>query len=290
MFLPAVPGSMDSNKTETSFTGCKKYAECQLVPGNLKWKPWSLLTKAQQNQLSKIGCYRATRPGWDWDLNAFPARTNAKDGGRWIGNPFGVRNAHLGGISKNLATKEVSQHRDLSPCPIGGCVTPEMQRDYQSRLHAALPEVTVPAVNWKAFEACPFYFRFSGPAQHSAVPNSQRFSQCYLTMPQVLEWLKTQKIVVATPIIRTLQGNEAGSFWYSFYSGFAFLQLPSRAPTALGVMDKTLPLRWHATAVARLKTAKTFDEPPIQRVFECAETGMLLAAWERHERIVSVSE
>jgi len=292
MRLSAIAGASPNQAPVGRFTGCRKYEQCELVHPDVKWEPWESLTKLDQQELLRIRCYRATRGGWD--KGAFEARRKAEHG-RWIGNPFGIRNSTLGSLADELGER-LNEHRDLSPCPVGGCVTPEMQRDYLADTRQS--DHTEPVSGrsthaeqfWADAEVCPFFYRFSGPDQLEAAHNSQRFTQCYLTAPEFRRWLEALGIVVAAPILRASLERGARAFWYSFFSGFAFLQLPTRAPTERGWEDATLPLRWHATAVARLTARKVYGHPPIQRIFDSAENGTALAAWERQERLVSISD
>jgi hypothetical protein len=123
-------------------------------------------------------------------------------------------------------------------------------------------------------------------------PNPQRFTQCYVTLPSFRRDLAQLGIVVAAPIFRNTQlSARAGeSFWYTFYSGFSFLQLPTRSPSPEGWTDRSLPLRWHLTTQVRQQIRPITDELPIQRMLEGVDHGALLAGWERQARLVSISE
>src|SRR5581483_6944300 len=127
------------------YTGCRKYAECDLIPDSVRWRAWDELTDEEKDTLRNTNCYRATRVVWDpvnktgieskrssWDPQALPSRRSNLLDAHWVGNPFGVRTPILGKIAQDARETgvDLSAHRDLSPCPVGGCVTPEMQRDY----------------------------------------------------------------------------------------------------------------------------------------------------------------
>src|SRR5258706_8957643 len=55
----------DPGSAESTFTGCFKYATCELIPADAKWKPWEHLTEDQRMALRSVRCYRATSDGWD---------------------------------------------------------------------------------------------------------------------------------------------------------------------------------------------------------------------------------
>ncbi len=313
MGLPVSPDATlgDKDTANQRFTGCLKYANCDLIDESVRWRPWIELSEQEQETLKSVHCYRATKRrwdwnaekwdqdkrSWDWDQEALESRRNAP-GGAWIANPFGVRTDKLGDLAKQVREHkaDICEHRDLSPCPIGGCVTPEMQRDYLFSLRDASGEATSAEIQpedlWKTARVCPFFYRHTDHNLTDAVANPQRFTQCYVTLPEVRDLLLYAKFVVAAPIFRTSirSGGLGEAFWYPFYSGFSFVQLPTRAPTDLGFKDVTLPMRWQATAAVRSQPTRVFHELPIQRVFEASERGDLVSPWESSARIVSISE
>src|ERR1041384_4513760 len=61
--LPTNPA--DNNSETKSFTGCVKYATCELIPDAYRWTKWEDLTEAQQQELLNLRCYRATRGRWN---------------------------------------------------------------------------------------------------------------------------------------------------------------------------------------------------------------------------------
>lgn len=286
-----VTSAEGGSAAKAAFTGCLKYSTCPLVPDEVKWRPWDQLREADRENLRTIGCYRASRPGWDWDPTALASRRERPSEARWIGNPFGVRTPTLKEISDQIQScaGDIREHRDLWPCPLGGCVTPEMQRDYRD----GVPLLGAQAAmnSWRDVAACPFYYRHSDPGLTVAVKNTQRFAQCYLSLPDLRESLEELGLVVAAPIIRAISpaGSGGESYWYPFYSGFSFLQFPTRNPRTKR-RDPLFPLRWIATASARLQTERVHRRLPIGKIFVGAEKGEFLTDWERSQRIVSISD
>lgn len=142
---------------------------------------------------------------------------------------------------------DIREHRDLSPCPVGGCVTPEMQRDYLTYFQSAsgkAESTEKPSEHsWATAQVCPFFYRHTDHNLTQAIPNSQQFTQCYVTLPDVRELLRRTKLVVAAPIFRTSprSGGLGEAFGYPFYSGFSFLELPTRAPPGLVVEIRPCP-------------------------------------------------
>jgi hypothetical protein len=146
---------------------------------------------------------------------------------------------------------------------------------------------------WSSAKACPFFYRHTDETLATAVPNPQRFTQCYVTLPEVRQTLEQSGFVVAAPIFRsTAAGQELGeAWWYPFYSGFSFVQLPTRAPREFGWTDPTLPLRWQATYIVRSQQTYTSRrDQPIQGVFTAAEMGDPVSDWESKGRVISISE
>ncbi|MCL4198380.1 MAG: hypothetical protein KJZ69_12910 [Phycisphaerales bacterium] len=216
------------------------------------------------------------------------------DDGRWIGNPFGLRartvRATIGDARIN---GELQNHRDLYPCPVGGCVTPELHRDYlwDQRQRAAVVRDHAPSMDWASARVCPFYFRHVDSTLSIAHRNPQRFVQCYVMLPEYRAALAADRMVVAAPVFRSRLAAEVStpSYWYPFYSGFSFVQLPTLAPRGYGP-DGLSPFRWQLTAVARQETSIASGRLPIQDLFEGIDKGHLLTAWEADSRLVSISE
>lgn len=288
--LPIIRDDQSNSGKTDRFTGCLKYRTCHLVPEEIKWRRWEDLQESEREQLRSIGCYRASRPRSDWDSLALVSRRARPDDARWIGNPFGIRTPLLKEIIDEIRSRngDVREHRDLWPCPLGGCVTPEMQRDHLAGSSQVDPRET--ANTWANTTACPFYYRHTDANLTVAIKNSQRFTQCYLTLPGLLKDMKRFGLVVGAPIIRAIVPTGSGeSYWYSFYSGFSFLQLPPRYPQS-EARDPLLPFRWIVTTLARLQTERVYRSLPIGKVFEGAESGFFLTAWERSQRIVSISD
>ena len=118
----------------------------------------------------------------------------------------------------------------------------------------------------------------------AAVRNPQRFTQCYVTLPEMRTLLRRIGLIVAAPVFRDASGSSE-ALWYPFYSGFAFLQLPTRAPGRADQFDSTLPMRWQATAAARLQLRRVHRALPILKVFHEVESGTLLTGWEKKARL-----
>ncbi|MCP4646934.1 MAG: hypothetical protein GY852_04255, partial [bacterium] len=211
----------------------------------------------------------------------------------WIANPFGIRPP---GFSVCVAKDQFKEndthptplHRDVSPCPVGGCVTPEMQRDFQWEFRKQ--GKSSPALECSS--ACPFYFRHTNESLSQAIPNPLRFAQCYVLLPAFREFMQKSGIVVSAPVHRSPEGiNEPGeTFWYPLYSGYAFIQLPTQGPIDDGVLDESLSARWILTRMAREQRYRSIRRLPIHAVFQGAELGVLTTEWERKNRIVSISE
>ena len=121
--LPVDPN--DPNSTVERFTGCRKYRDCDLIPDSARWHRWEDLSQQDREALNSAHCYRASRPSGAWDSLALQSRATGGADAIWIGNPFGVRNEALGQRSRELplADANATHHRDLDPCPIGGCIT-----------------------------------------------------------------------------------------------------------------------------------------------------------------------
>ncbi len=302
ILLPVNPSETGSNNAQQQkFTGCFKYSECDLIDDEVRWRAWEDLTETQRESLKRLGCYRATSKWWNphtttldsqrragWDPQVIESRRKTKGGaGHWIGNPFGVRTHDLGILANKIRASggEISEHRDLSPCPAGGCVIPEIERDYKWENR----EINV---DFSTMRACPFFYRHTDSNLAAATPNPQRFTQCYVMLKSVRQELSENGIVAVAPIFRASQhsGSVGEAFWYPFYSGFSFLQLPTWSPTKAGWNDPTLQMRWQATTTARQQTARVFRTLPIQKLFDGVERGDLLVKWETQSRIVSVSE
>lgn len=313
------------NSTARRFTGCRKYATCEFVPESARWTSWEALGPEDQKTLIANRCYRATNYRWNadkgeviesvmssWDPQTLPSRRMENSGGEWISNPFGVRTPELGAIGKVARNKEsLARHRDFAPCAVGGCMTPEMERDYRWSLHLlnngenVTEEVSDSTEHttkegespdrakfWATAKACPFFYRHLNSDLTEAAPNPERFTQCYVTLPDFREVLRRLGVIVAAPVFRSSNrtGLSGEAFWYPLYSGFSFLQLPSRSPTGEGWLDPTLPLRWHATARARQQQDKVLRPLPILKLFESIEVGENLTFAEKRTRVVTLSE
>lgn len=289
MPLPTDPRSPQSEIAV--FRGCQKYATCDLIPESSRWTPWPELTEDQRQQLRTLRCYRASATT-AWDAQATPSRFQRGPDGRWVGNPFGLRTPELVASVRETTDRPgpdgTPHHRDLQPCPVGGCVTPEMQRDYMAECAASGD----PAPSLGRSHVCPFFYRHTSDALTHALPNPLRFAQCYVTLPAFRRFLKDAGVVVVAPVHRSPEGaSDIGdSYWYPFYSGYAFLQVPTRAPSDDGSTDPTLAPRWLLTRIARQRRYRSAHKLPVREIFRGAESGLLTTAWEREKRLVSVSE
>jgi hypothetical protein len=288
ILLPAPSGRRGRKDNLSRYTGCLKYATCDLIPDRARWRRWEELTAADQEFLRSIHCYRASTT--DWDIGALESRQNRPDG-KWIANPFGLRTTKLDDRVEEGSKKEHTSHRDLSPCPVGGCITPEIQRAYESQYYQVQPSYR-DSNYWRSNHACPYYFRHTDHQLKSAIPNPQRFTQCYVNMPRFRAYLRGCKLIVSAPIFRSSQRTESlgETFWYSFYSGFAYLQLPTSNPSDQAEIDLFAPLRWQATTLARLQNTRALVDTGTQRIFQGAELGDYLSSWERQFKVVSISE
>lgn len=317
---------LDPNSKRKQFRGCLKYAKCELVPAQARWTTWGQLSEGDKQTLITNRCYRATRDRWNpvteslaesersgWDPETLQSRKNKGEDAEWISNPFGVRTVGLGEIARQARGKGISlnRHRDFSPCPLGGCVTPEMERDYHwdkrnaksgSDLNTVEPKDNSEEFSldgrgeqsfWATAKVCPFFHRHVNTDLTEAAPNPERFTQCYVTLPEFRSVLSRLGVIVAAPVFRSSNriGAPGEAFWYPLYSGFSYLQFPTRAPSEQGWTDPTLPLRWHATAGARQHQERVLRrELPVLKLFESIETGEHLTASERRTRVVTFAE
>ena len=289
------------------FKGCGKYSTCKLITNEIRWKPWNDLNEQEKEELKKTKCYRATKSHWNseqekivesieasWDSTALPSRQKQSQDSRWIGNPFGIRTKHLGNIILKARERgeDVTSHRDVAPCPAGGCVTPEMQRDYLwEKIGETINQETIINQNWKNAKSCPFFFRHTNEEMTEAKPNLQRFAQCYLTLPDIRTLFEEAGLLMTAPIFRASSSAGSGdSYWYSFYSGFSFLQLLSHMPNSKGWEHIPVSMRWQATAYSRQNTNRSTSTPPINRLLRSVESGEILDDWENNERIFSISD
>lgn len=258
------------------------------------------MSQKEQEELRQLRCYRATRQEWAWDTKALASRQAAGNQDRWIANPFGVRTKQLGKRAKQLADEasrvgkvfDPREHRDLSPCPVGGCVTPEMQRDYLWGLsHKGKPQSPL-EINWREAHVCPFTFRHLDSELTRTEKNPHRFVQCYLTLPAMRSLFEKAGLVVAAPIFRSSRAHTklGVSYWYPFFSGFAMVQVPARAPGNASWCDPTLGLRWHLTAVARQRLRREVGELPIGKLFDGVERLELVTPWEQKARLISICD
>ncbi len=270
------------------FRGCEKYQSCDLIPDEVRWKTWEVMTDDERDSLRSVGCYRASRADV-WDVNALPSRQNTNYKGEWIGNPFGLRTTEVVHAANNPKDQiDISRlHRDYTPCPVGGCITPEMQRTFEWKYTDGSDHVGLCHT-----EACPFHYRHTGDTLIHAEANPLRFAQCHVTKPHFRQLLEDNGIVVVAPVHRSPEGRDAPgeSYWYPFYAGYAFLQVPSRAPIKKGFLDCSLTVRWLLTRLERENLSRAFRRLPIRAVFEAAEKGMHTTSWEKRLGIISVSE
>lgn len=284
-------GTKSPEVSASRYTGCLKYATCNLIPDSARWKRWDEMSPTERESLVSVRCYRATGAEARWDVGALESRTTGGAAGQWIGNPFGLRTAKTVAAAALLTDGTalgVRRHRDTNPCPAGGCMTPEMEQACSDDHRAAAAEV--PALHESP--ACPFHYRHTSPSLSHAATNPLRFAQCYATLPPFRQLLDDAGVVVVAPVHRSPESSsEPGeSYWYPFYSGYAFLQIPTRAPGGSGATDDTLTPRWLLTRMTREQRHRSSRRLPITAAFEGAETGLLTARWERERRIVSVSE
>jgi len=303
----------DPGSPMSEYSGCRKYHTCNIIPDSLKWKSWDDLSEDERNILKKFKCYRATRWHWDdelqkpverkisyWDNYGLTSRNSSNQDTHWYANPFGIRTKHLGSLvnvhktSSDFSNFEL--HRDISPCSVGGCVTPEMQRDYlfeqeqkQGTLSAGQKE---DLESFRAVKACPFYFRHTEQDLSNVRPNPQRFTQCYVTLPEAMEMMKKHNLIAAAPIFRTLDENisDHSSYWYSFFSGFSFIQFPAIQPDNEGWDTIPFALRWQATTISRQNINLSTKELPITQLFESVKTGVKLSAYEKYYRVFCYSD
>lgn len=277
----------DTTSEYGDFKGCQKYASCDLLGSverelntKIRWTTWSALSVEARERLAQLGCYRATRREGPLVRHSLPSRGSSGSSAEWIANPFGIR------VPRD--SDHVTDESDETPCPVGGCVTPEMEAAYR-RSRKISPSA---GTAWRHAEVCPFFFRHSSPRLDAAARNPQRFSQCYVTRPEFRSAMAQAGVVVAAPVFRALDSTpgEPSGYWYSFYSGISYIQLPTRAPSDAGWADPSLTLRWHATAGVRHRTSPLYGSPAIERLVDDIEGNSNLSSWERSTRLVSVSE
>jgi len=293
ILLPADPTRPDAEKR--AFSGCAKYAACKLIPDTLRWKPWEKMTAGEKRQLHEIRCYRATALGPGWDVGLLESRKRAGPDGEWVGNPFGIRTGAMKKIADEQRTskEDDGEHRDLSPCAVGGCVTPEMMQTY---FHGSGRDESKRENIWAEAKCCPFYFRYHDSELANPARNPLRFVQCYIMQPNFIRILRELKILVAAPIFRSVRLARVPqeSIWYPFYSALSLVQIPARAPLANerndDLLDPTLPLRWQLTALTRQRGNRVSGEVPILKLFQGVENGDLISPWESESRLVSISE
>jgi len=249
---------------EKNFTGCKKYAQCTNISANIKWKAWKDLDKKERQELIECHCYRANKdienetPIYTWDPHYIEKRSEAEEW-KWIGNPFGIRNKN----SNNFINK--NYHRDIKPCSLGGCITPEMQAEYKG-VHEIENERY-----WGEIKACPFYFKSKDEIFDTFEKNIARFAQCYVTQKEVIVPLWENGFITASTLFRDIYSKKSSDmFWYPFFSGYSYIQLlyQTNDKKDSGWKKFSPQLRWHATTIQRLtnnykylsKTNKIFTE------------------------------
>ncbi|MEI6554607.1 MAG: hypothetical protein WCL70_03380 [Paludibacter sp.] len=245
---------------EKNFTGCKKYAQCTNISANIKWKAWKDLDEKERQKLIECHCYRANKdianetPTYTWDPNFIEKRIEPE--WKWVGNPFGIRNKN----SKYLLSG--NYHRDIKPCSLGGCITPEMQAEYNKEINPKNVKNY-----WGEIKACPFYFKSKDEKFETFEKNIARFAQCYVTQKEVIELLKENRFITASTLFRDIYSKKSSeTFWYPFFSGYSYIQLLYQTNEENGWKEFSPQLRWHATTIQRLtntylsNTNKIFTE------------------------------
>jgi hypothetical protein len=113
-----------------------------------------------------------------------------------------------------------------------------------------------------------------------------------LTKSGVRHTLEKAGFIVAAPVFRSLT-DKAGvqeTFWYSFYSGFSYIQLPIGGFETFDRPELEYAFRWQATSISRQMTSAKAKALSILMLFESVENAKGLLEWERDERVLSISE
>lgn len=237
------------------FTGCVKYASCDIVEETIKWTKWEDLTIDQKTKLADCRCYRASKYNKVnerdilWDQKYIGERQDNP----WIGNPFGIKKSDF---QYNDIPKP---HRDVNPCKTGGCITPEMQAQYHLSNQTGFIQLKNidSSKYWGNFKACPFYYRAFDENFSHFVQNTMRFAQCYITQSTVRDFLKINGFIAGSSLFKEekLEKDKIKeSYWYPFFSGYSYIQLPYNLKNSKRVSLIPDQLRWHATSIQRIKT------------------------------------
>jgi len=213
------------------YIGCFKYQQCELIPESLKNK--TDLTDHDKVELENknIHCYRSTN-----------IQNALNEASKY--NPFGVRQKN----SKFLIEEWVK-----NPCPIGGCITPEMKKnDSESNCNS-----------------CPFSQKARDDKFTEFDPNDMRFVQCYITQSKFRQFLKDNDVVVVAPLFREIDNKKEG-FWYPFYRGNSFVQIPGIMPFDEDTGKIPAQMRWIATSIQRNRNINDSDtnKPPVFKRIE----------------------
>ena len=244
-----------------NYSGCKKYADCSRI-NETKWVEWNNLTSEQQELLRELHCYRVPQENqgiaspYVWDNRYIEVRTEQE--WKWVGNPFGIRNQN----AKDYLSK---YHRDTKPCSMGGCITPEMQFEYDNE-----NPIEKEKYYWSEIKACPYYFKSKDEKFNTFEKNIVRFAQCYVTLPVVTNYLKQNNFITASTLFRdTNNSNKTNLYWYPFFSGYSYLQLLYQMNSDKGWKKFSPQMRWHATAIQRLGS---YDMPNTEKIFSLCES------------------
>ena len=291
---------IETEKASKQIGGCKKYHQCNLIKDSVKYKSFQELTKSEISELVSIGCYRATNAylsnqnssslildntTFHWDKNAISARN--QNNGIWYSNPFGIRNTRIGNVI--VENHELlMHHRDINPCPIGGCVTPEMQQ--------TIIISNSENKSWAKMIACPFFYRATSENRNKYEKNLFRFAQCYISLNKVREYLIDNDFIVGAPLYRTIDFDSeiemiSEKHWYSFYSGYSFIQLIAEKSQDRGWSKFPFELRWLITVLSRSDINYKSDyRHTTSKIFLKSEVGDGLIEKYREQRFLDVCD
>ena len=98
--------------------------------------------------------------------------------------------------------------------------------------------------------------------------------------------------MVVAPVHRSPEGRDTPgeSYWYPFYAGYAYLQVPTRAPNDAGFTEAPRTATWLLTRLERENLPRAFRKLPIRSIFEAAEQGQWTTSWEKQLGVISISE
>ena len=285
------------------YSGCSKYSSCDQIDEISKWTEWEELTTDQKDKLKECHCYRtpnfyktSSLPTWKWDSDFLSDRYEHP----WIGNPFGIRS--FKNIEHNWDHRIEKEYsfRDINPCRIGGCVTPEMQSEYQKTDYNSDSKIKVKILIekdfWKNIEACPYFFRAKNESFDSFEKNIARFAQCYVTLHDVRNILQHNGFITGAPLFRDivkLINHHKDEFWYPFFSGYSYVQLLYQVNQDPGWQRFSAQLRWHATSIQRVSSIDMDNKylPNTKKIFEkCDHDGNLLDKYEQQQRFLDVCD